>query len=120
MIEFMLAYLTRLSGKQLVYSTSPSTQSTGLFTGMNITMYKPGVKVEGVGTIWMDEDIYKETTHRAEHPTCYIQVDKSGPEWRETGVTMSVADYQASLTGTPAPTVTPTEVDTPVQESAPI
>tara|TARA_Y100000310_G_C20294843_1_gene628870 strand:+ start:48 stop:452 length:405 start_codon:yes stop_codon:yes gene_type:complete len=115
MIEFCLAYLTRLSSGQLVYSTRRVVQSTGLFVGMNITMYKPGGQAEDSATLWMDETIYKEASLRTEHPTCYIEVDKSGVEWVSTGATLSIQDYEASLKSVPT-----SKDSEPVQESATI
>lgn len=107
MLELIKAYLTRLSTGQLVYSTRRSVQSTGLFAGMNITTYTPGPKSSNESaTIWIDEDLFKEVALRADHPVIYMQVDMTDG-MSPTGVTMSVADYTASLTSTPAPTDTP-------------
>lgn len=116
MIELIKAYLTRLSGGQLVYSTRRSVQSTGLFTDCNITAYKPGPVSSStdVGTIWLDEKVYKEASLRADHPSVYMEVDTSDG-FTPTGLTMSVADYESSLKSVPTPTVSE-----PAQESAPI
>lgn len=115
MIEFLLAYLTRLSTGQLVYSTRRVVQSTGLFTDMNVTMYKPGAQANDSATLWMDEDQYKEAQLRVDFPQIYIEVDKSSVEWVATGATLSIQDYEASLKSVP------TSKDSPsVQESATI
>ena len=115
MIVFIKAYLTRLSTKQLVYSTRRSVQSTGLFTDLNITTYTPGPKSSNeTATIWLDEDIHKEVALRSEHPIIYMEVDTTDG-MNPTGVTMSVADYQASLKSVPQ-----TNDSEPVPESAPI
>ena len=115
MLELIKAYLTRLSNGQLVYSTKRSVQSTGLFTDCNITAYKPGPSSStDVGTIWLDESVYKEASLRVEHPSVYMEVDTSDG-FTPTGLTMSVADYEASLKSVPTPTVSE-----PSQESTPI
>ena len=116
MLELIKAYLTRLSGGQLVYSTRRSTQSTGLFTDCNITAYKPGPVSSStdVGTIWLDEKVYKEASLRAEHPVVYMEVDMTDG-FTPTGVTMSVQDYEASLKSVPT-----SATSEPTQESATI
>ena len=115
MLELIQAFLTRLSTGQLVYSTRKSVQSKGLFTDLNITTYTPGPKSSNeTATIWIDEDIHKEVALRSEYPVIYMEVDRTDG-FTPTGLTMSVADYQASLKSVPQ-----TNDSEPVPESAPI
>ena len=111
-MQYLLAYLTRLTTGQLVYSTQFRVQSTGLFAGQSITSYVPSsAKASPSFTLWLDESIYNEQETRAQHPTCYLQIDTAIN--KPTGHSISVADYKAQATA-PADVATQPSADAPL------
>ena len=111
-MQYVLAYLTRLTTGQLVYSTQIRVQSTGLFAGQSITRYMPSsAKASPSFTMWLDESVYNEQETRAQHPTCYLQIDTTIN--KPTGHTISVDEHK-SLAAAPAVDTQPSVDSTPV------
>ena len=110
-MQYILAYLTRLTTGQLVYSTQFRVQSSGLFAGQSVTLYVPrSGQTSPSCTLWLDESVYSEPEIRTQHPTCYLQVDATG---QPTGASLSVEDYKSQAT-------TPAEPVQPSVDSAPL